>query len=455
MVNVPVAKPLCVVNDSINYSNNSAVNNPEIDVLPRAAFSTSGPDTLVNSDYVINNNESNRNTTGKRKREDRKEKALEKKLSVKKNLERNSNSKCETFKNVPEAKKDGEFSDFVELTKTYIKILVQKQEIMIAHLEEELCLILEKKNNLPEIPAHKQAKLNSVLNQKKNLLQHRLEVARLMENVVSGREIVIKYIDYFKNAETPDIRIAIAEDFKGRFCGFCIPVHRCNLMICPDCRIPMNIRGDDGFLVCTKCNTTQINCDQQHSTSNGEDADVHMVSAKREQNFRDFLHLLQGKKLNPLVEAKMPVIEQALGRLVQNWNVANLEFSKNLQDDIIDGLSAMGLRKFSKYVVLIEARLRGIPVVQIPLQSENRMCAMFLTIVDPYERNKPAHRKHFISYSYCAWQFCRIENLPQYFSYFRLLKDVKKIEQQDQIFQAICVEVGWKFDSPLRQVAWH
>lgn len=147
----------------------------------------------------------------------------------------------------------------------------------------------------------------------------------------------------------------------------------------------------------------------------------------------------------------MPVIEQALGRLV---NSGNLEFSKNIQDDIIDGLSAMGLRKFSKYVVLIEARLRGIPVVQIPLQSENRMCAMFLTIVDPYERNKPAHRKHFISYSYCAWQFCRIENLSQYFSYFRLLKDVKKIEQQDQIFQAICAEVGWKFDSPLRQVAW-
>lgn len=432
MVNVPVAKKKeGVVVENIHFP---VVEN-HVDVLPRAAFSTSGPDTLVNSDYICNEKE-----TRKRKRVDRKEKVLEKKSSAKKKLERK-----------PENDFDKDFSDFVELTRTYIKTLLHKQEIMIACLEQELCLILEKKDELAEIPAHKQAKHNSVLIQKKNVLQHRLEVARLMENVVSGREIVIQYMDYFKNAETPEIRHAVAEDFKGRFCGFCIPVHRCNLMICPDCRIPMNIRGDDGFLVCTKCNTTQINCDRQHSTSNGEDADLHMVSAKREQNFRDFLHLLQGKKLNPSVEAKMPVIEQALGRLV---NSGNLEFSKNIQDDIIDGLSAMGLRKFSKYVVLIEARLRGIPVVQIPLQSENRMCAMFLTIVDPYERNKPAHRKHFISYSYCAWQFCRIENLSQYFSYFRLLKDVKKIEQQDQIFQAICAEVGWKFDSPLRQVAW-
>ena len=416
------------------------VNSQHVDVLPRAAFSTSGPDTLVNSDYICNEKE-----TRKRKRVERKKNVLEKKMSGKKNLDRNPENDFDTRKGFSE--KDNEFSEFVELTRTYIKNLIHKQEIIIACLEQELALILEKKDDLAEIPApHKQAKHNSVLNQKKNVLQHRLEVARLMENVVSGREIAIKYIDYFKNAETPDLRHAVAEDFKGRYCGFSIPVHRCNLMICPDCRIPMNIRGDDGFLVCTKCNTTQINCDRQHSTSNGEDADLHMVSAKREQNFRDFLHLLQGKKLNPLVEAKMPAIELALGRLVAT--------AGNIQDDIIDGLSAMGLRKFSKYVVLIEARLRGIPVVQIPLQSENRMCAMFLTIVDPYERNKPAHRKHFISYSYCAWQFCRIENLSQYFSYFRLLKDVKKIEQQDQIFQAICAEVGWKFDSPLRQVAW-
>ena len=57
------------------------VNSQHVDVLPRAAFSTSGPDTLVNSDYICNEKE-----TRKRKRVERKKNVLEKKMSGKKNL---------------------------------------------------------------------------------------------------------------------------------------------------------------------------------------------------------------------------------------------------------------------------------------------------------------------------------------------------------------------------------
>jgi len=263
-----------------------------------------------------------------------------------------------------------------------------------------------------------------------------------MSNV--QRETTLRYIGCYQGTSSGEERRAIVEDFKGRFCDTdSFPVHRCNTMVCPVCQIPMNIRGEDGFLLCVVCGTTQVHTERSQAVScSGEDADVQVLANKRETNFRDFLHLLQGKKLNPVLESHMPEI------------LVNLAGCRGqvpcVQEEIISGLKAMGLRKFIKYVVLIEARLLGLQLTRIPIQAENRLCAMFLTIVDPYERNKPASRKHFISYAYCAWQFCRIENMPQFFGLFRLLKDERKIEQQDDIFRKICAEVGWQFESALR-----
>jgi hypothetical protein len=307
------------------------------------------------------------------------------------------------------------------------------------------------KNSAPgDCPeAHVVAKKSGTLLQKKLALERRLQGLRAFPRVSEAQEIARSYVSRCSSAPETECA-AILQDFVGRYCDNVAPVHRCNIMLCPVCEIPMNIMTDDGFLLCLGCRATQVHTERTSFSGQGagDDADVHIISNKRESNFRDFLHLLQGKKLNPALEAKMPLINRSLLGLLPSWSSLPL-CSSVVQSSIVETLTSIGLRKFSKYVVLIEARLRNIPVPAIPIQVENRLCAMFLIIVDPYERHKPPSRKHFISYAYCAWQFCRIEKLPQYLPYFRLLKDEKKINQQDVVFKLVCAEVSWDFVSPV------
>jgi len=403
---------------------------PFQDVLPQSAFSSQGPDTLVNSgaDFF---------TPAKRRAVPAKPSQVAPKR-----------------RKVDNEDDDGGigYAEFVQLTRKTLHQVSETHLGTLHNLETELCLIPEAlaaiERNDALLPPYVVAKKISVLNQKSTVLHAKIAQARASQSISALREVIIQYILQYKKAQSASQRADVVEDFLGRFGPATVPVHRCNIMVCPTCEIPMNIRSDDGFLLCVRCKTTQVHSERPlfvGPNGGGDDADLHIVSNKKENNFRDYLHLLQGKKLNPQLEASFPRIVQSLQGLV-----ASEAPSRGVSEAIVDGLATLGLRKFAKYVVLIEARLRKVPVTQIPLQFENRMCSMFLIIVDPYERNKPVHRKHFISYAYCAWQFCRIENWVQFFPLFRLLKDEKKIEQQDLIFQPICVEVGWKFESPLR-----
>lgn len=312
--------------------------------------------------------------------------------------------------------------------------------------EAEHCAFFEGE---PLEAPHLAAKRSGILFQKRRHLEKKLHQLEQWSPLAEAQETVRSYLLRHSTATEAECA-AIVQDFVGRYCENSSPVHRCNTMLCPTCQIPMNIMHDDGFLLCVKCLATQVHTERTsfNGQSGGDDADIHLISNKRESNFRDFLHLLQGKKLNPALEAKMPLIAKSLGHLVPSWASFAL-CSSTVQSAIVENLTTLGLRKFSKYVVLIESRLRKIPVPAIPLQVENRLCTMFLIIVDPYERHKPASRKHFISYAYCAWQFCRIEKLPHHLPYFRLLKDEKKIMQQDHVFKLVCDELSWEFASPI------
>jgi Poxvirus Late Transcription Factor VLTF3 like len=404
------------------------------DVLPSAAFSYQGPDTLTNgsADFV---------PVAKRRR-------FQNPVKSAAPLAKRRKDPAISARNI-------EYSDFLNYTQTHLRLISGFHLRKLSELETEITGLpaehIRVEENTTGLPLYVVAKKLSVLQQRRISVQKKIENLRNSETISALREVIIQYITRYNKCQSAEERADVVEDFKGRYGSGedTAPVHRCNVMVCPTCDIPMNIRSDDGFLLCVQCNTTQVHSERPifvGPNGGGDDADLHVVANKRENNFRDYLHLLQGKKLNPQLEAKMPIIVQSL---VVPPPGTGLRDTKAV-DSITEGLSAIGLRKFAKYLVLIEARLRGLSVVQIPLQIENRMCAMFLTIVDPYERNKPAYRKHFISYAYCAWQFCRIENWTQFFPLFRLLKDEKKIVQQDLIFQPICFEVGWKFESPLR-----
>lgn len=342
-------------------------------------------------------------------------------------------------------------SAFVELVQSYIRSLVVLDDRKIDEVRRQISLLQEQYtakrqgNSGTPLSAFQAAKLESSYSiQRQRLLKQIQDIGR-SPVVQHGREIGIRYICRYQDKETgDDEKLAIILDFQGRFCvSGDPPIQQCNTMMCQRCNIPMFIRNEDGFLMCKSCCTTEAYSERVPyiGLNTIDDADSTAQSSKKVSNFRDYLHLLQGKKANVKLELDLPAM----------INYIALRPSEEVSVDFITKMLVhLGKRKYIKYMALLESRLGGSsapPIAQMSLQLENKFCSNFLMLVDPYERHKPPSRKHFMSYAYCGWQFCRIENTPEFFVLFRLLKDPAKIEKQDETFAKICPEIGWTFES--------
>lgn len=341
---------------------------------------------------------------------------------------------------------------FVETVQSYIRSVTndiclseKKARAQLEALESQY--LLDQRSC--DSALHLLAKLESCFLMSKRKLSKQICDLKNSSALKIAREIGYHYIlCYQETGISDEERIALFSDFRGRYLpsdSEGIPVHQCNTMMCQRCNIPMYIRNEDGFLVCKTCCTTEAHSERipYIGLNNIDDADSTALATKKVSNFRDYLHLLQGKKLNPKLEQDITAMQE----YIQARGILQRDVTSNF---ISTMLVHLGKRKYMKYLALLESRLCGTPLIQMTLQQENKFCSNFLMLVDPYERHKPPSRKHFMSYAYAAWQFCRIENTPEFYNLFRLLKDPSKIAKQDEIFLKICPEIGWTFEPSCR-----
>lgn len=75
----------------------------------------------------------------------------------------------------------------------------------------------------------------------------------------------------------------------------------------------------------------------------------------------------------------------------------------------------------------------------------DQLYEMYEQIQRIYQKYIPKGRKSFFSYSYFFHKLFLLLGLEQYCVYFPLLKDRSKVYEQEDAFEAICNELGWKF----------
>jgi hypothetical protein len=113
-------------------------------------------------------------------------------------------------------------------------------------------------------------------------------------------------------------------------------------------------------------------------------------------------------------------------------------------------LKKLKITKYYEHINYLINRINGTPAPHFPPELEEKLCDMFKKIQGSFVKHCPKDRKNFLSYSYVLHQFFRIlgQNDPmylKYLSFFPLLKSREKLYVQDQIFKAICNDVGWPF----------
>jgi len=215
--------------------------------------------------------------------------------------------------------------------------------------------------------------------------------------------------------------------------------------MCPKCNLPLVCLQQDGVIVCFDCGYQEILLIEQNRPllrNTAKDSTSH-ASYKRINHFREWCSQVQGKESTDIPEE---IFEQILNEIKKEKITDTKKITYNKMREILKRLRS---NKFYEHIHYIINRINGVPPPHFTPEVEDKLCAMFKEIQGPFLRNCPAVRKNFLSYSYVLHKFFQLLDMHEYLKWFQLLKSKSKLYLQDQIFKAICEELGWDFHPSL------
>tara|TARA_R110001592_G_scaffold249763_1_gene512274 strand:+ start:22678 stop:23592 length:915 start_codon:yes stop_codon:yes gene_type:complete len=162
-------------------------------------------------------------------------------------------------------------------------------------------------------------------------------------------------------------------------------------------------------------------------------------SYKRENHFNEWLSQFQAQEVTSIPPE---VIEQLRSEFkkIKIKNVNEITHTK-----VRTLLKKLKLNKYYEHVPYISNILNGIQPKRMPQALEEKLRQMFKEIQTPFDKNCPAERKNFLSYSYVLYKFCELLSEDDYLECFPLLKSKEKLYQQDVIWKKICKDLQWEF----------
>jgi hypothetical protein len=163
---------------------------------------------------------------------------------------------------------------------------------------------------------------------------------------------------------------------------------------------------------------------------------------KRQNHYSEWLSSLQARESTVIPDD----VIQAL----------RAEFKKSraaTRADITPGrvreyLRKLKLNKYYEHVHSITNTLNGTPPPKLSSELESRLRVMFTQIQRPFDhwvKIIAPKRKNFLSYSYVLYKFFQLLGEDQFLQYCSLLKDSRKLYQNDAIWKKICEELHWEF----------
>jgi len=212
---------------------------------------------------------------------------------------------------------------------------------------------------------------------------------------------------------------------------------------CPKCK-ESNLTHfpETSDLVCENCGivvTTLISEELTYREEQETSEKIVNYSYKRENHFNEWLSQFQAQEMTTIPDE---VIEQLRSEL-KKIKIKNLEEITHAK--IRGLLKKLRLNKYYEHVPYITNILNGIKPPNMPQELEELLRIMFKDIQKPFDKNCPAERKNFLSYSYVLYKFCELLGEDEYLQYFPLLKSKEKLYHQDVIWKKICADLRWEF----------
>jgi hypothetical protein len=209
---------------------------------------------------------------------------------------------------------------------------------------------------------------------------------------------------------------------------------------CPFCDVDLLLDSVKATLVCPACGYCVTYIDSTSaSMSYSDDCELSTFSYKRITHFDDCMKQVQGKESYVVPDD----IIQAVMHELYAQRVADVDAIT--QTKIRQILKSLRARKAYDHVAQIYARITGKRAPRIGSHVEERCRLMFIAMQPCFDRHCPKNRKNFLSYNYVLYRCFHLLGLTHMLGGFSLLKGKDKLALADEIFQKICVDLGWKF----------
>ena len=213
-----------------------------------------------------------------------------------------------------------------------------------------------------------------------------------------------------------------------------------NIHICINCNNNMLYKSKESEIYCDTCGYTDIILINNEKSFNKEiPREISYFSYKRINHFNEWLAQFQAKETTDIPNE---IYQKVSDELKKNINLDIKNITNKLVRDILKKLK---LSKYYEHIPNISNIITGRTAPILTLHSEEILRSMFKDIQNPFMKHCPVYRKNFLSYSYVLHKFCQLLELDEFLIYFPLLKSREKLQQQDKIWNNICLELDWQY----------
>jgi len=206
---------------------------------------------------------------------------------------------------------------------------------------------------------------------------------------------------------------------------------------CLECNVEKILDGGESSYVCPVCgDSEEIILD--------DDRQIKEYSPyKRINHFKEWMNQFQAKETTE-------ISENIFLELIDEINKNRIkDLSKLDRDKLKQILKKLGYNNLYEHIPYIINKLSGFAPPTINRHIEMKFLDMFSKIQDPWELYKQKGRKNFLSYSYVLHKFCQLLELDHLLTSFPLLKSIKNLKDQEQVWERICKSLKWEFISSI------
>ena len=161
----------------------------------------------------------------------------------------------------------------------------------------------------------------------------------------------------------------------------------------------------------------------------------HFAQYKRVNHFPEILNQFQAKQST---EIPQNIIDD-VNNEIRKHKITHLNYIK-----LKKIIRTTKHPKWYEHINLILYTL-GINPPVLKIELEKRLISMFNAMQNSYNMNRPNNRNNFFNYYFVIYKLCQMLGETEYLHMFPMLKSVIKREQQEIVWNKICIDMAWLY----------